>query len=75
MKNIVFVMNNIGDGGAERVGVTVAKYMAAQGNHVSIVKMFSTYNDYSVAGIDKIVTLPNSSNKYLKYFKRLLAFQ
>ena len=75
MKNIVFVMNNIGDGGAERVGVTVAKYMAAQGNHVSIVKMFSTYNDYSVAGIDKIVTLPNSSNKYLKHFKRLLAFQ
>lgn len=75
MKNVVFVMNNIGDGGAERVGVTVAKYMAAQGYHVSIARMSSAYNDYSVTGIQKIITLPNSSNKYLKHFKRLLAFQ
>lgn len=75
MKNIVFVMNNLGDGGAERVGVTVAKYMAAHGYNVSIAKMFSTYNDYSVTGIDKVVTLPNSSNKYIKNFKRLIAFQ
>lgn len=75
MKKIVFVMNNIGDGGAERVGVTVGKYLARQGNKVYIAKMFSTYNDYSVEGISDIVTLPNAKNKYIKHLKRLIAFQ
>lgn len=75
MKKIVFVMNNIGDGGAERVGVTVGKYLARQGNKVYIAKMFSTYNDYSVEGISDIITLPNAKNKYIKHLKRLIAFQ
>lgn len=75
MKNIVFVMNNIGDGGAERVGVTVAKYLARKGNQVYIAKMFSSYNDYSVEGIRQVITLPSSKNKYLKHFVRLIAFQ
>ena len=74
MKNIVFVMNNIGDGGAERVGVTVAKYLAAHDNNVYIAKMFSTYNDYSVEGIKEIITLPNAKNKYIKHLKRLFSF-
>lgn len=74
MKNIVFVMNNIGDGGAERVGITVAKYLAKAGNNVYIAKMFSTYNDYSVEDIKEIITLPNAKNKYLKHFARLIAF-
>lgn len=74
MKNIVFVMNNIGDGGAERVGVTVAKYLAAHDNNVYIAKMFSAYNDYSVEGIKEIITLPNAKNKYIKHLIRLLLF-
>lgn len=74
MKNVVFVMNNLGDGGAERVGITVAKYMAQLGHNVYIAKMFSTYNDYSIEGIRGVITLPNASNKYVKHFKRFLAF-
>lgn len=74
MKNIVFVMNNLGDGGAERVGITVAKYMARQGNTVYIAKMFSAYNDYSVEGIADVITLPNAKNKYIKHLKRLVSF-
>lgn len=74
MKNIVFIMNNIGDGGAERVGITVAKYLASHGNNVYIAKMFSAYNDYSVEGIKEIITLPNAKNRVIKHLKRLIAF-
>lgn len=74
MKNIAIIVNSLGAGGAERVGVTVAKYLKRRKNKVYIMRYVDKYEDYDVSDIDDIFTFPKHPNPFVEIVNQYFAY-
>ena len=74
MKHIVFSINQLGGGGAERVVSVWANQLVSQGMRVSIVLMHRQSDEYEVDPRVNVVALGDTKEEYLSmsYLKRLM---
>lgn len=71
-KKIMFACHGIGNGGAERVLLTLANNFAKRGYEVSIVTTNEPHNDYAVnESVKRFICYPNQKNAFARIFARL----
>ena len=72
---ILFYINILSDGGAERVMANLANYFSAKGNNVILVNTFKTDNEYKISALVKRYYLESginiNSNIVIRNFKRI----
>lgn len=75
MKKILFVIAQLGNGGAERVIATLANHCARSGHDVSIITFRDADKAYPVSDEVKRIKLEFSGNKVLKICRRISAIR
>lgn len=70
---VLFVVNSLGKGGAERVVVNIANKMAEEGNSIFIIT-FDSEISYTMNENIEIINIQKSKNKLLKYIKTIIDF-
>lgn len=66
MMNILFVTYSLGNGGSERVISRLSSRLSSENNHVSILSLTDTYNDYYKNTNINLITLNRSSSSKYK---------
>lgn len=75
MKKILFVVSQLGTGGAERVIATLANYCASVGYNVTIITFRDADKTYTTSDSVKQIKLTTSRNKVLKIYQRIFAIR
>lgn len=74
MNKIVFLIGNLGGGGAERVTISLANYFSKKGYLITLIAFSKENNNYEINDSVQIKYLPEKKSK-ISNFKRVLSLK
>lgn len=74
-KTVLFIVGQLGNGGAERASLNLANFLAESGWNVHMILFFGEHGEYPVDGRIRLHVLWNHGNRYLRKITRLGSFE